>query len=92
MTGLWGDEHWVGWQTVARGEAWRTQGDTMSDERRYSTSRLGLDAQQQAESVRGHGAIEKARHGVLDIALREDDGCIRKGHAPKTSPCSGRSR
>lgn len=35
MTGLRGYENWGGVQTVAMVEAWRTQGDTMSDERRY---------------------------------------------------------
>lgn len=46
-------------------------------------SSLGLDAQQMAESVRGHWAIENALHGVLDIAFREDDCRIRTGHAPE---------
>lgn len=36
-----------------------------------------------AESVRGHGAIEHARHWGLDLAFREDDSRIRKGHAPE---------
>ena len=33
--------------------------------------------------ARGHWAIEKALHWVLDIAFCEDDSCIRKGHAPE---------
>jgi predicted transposase YbfD/YdcC len=52
-------------------------------------SSLGLDAKRMAESVRGHWAIEHALHWVLGSAFREDDGRIRKGHAPKTSRCSG---
>ena len=36
-----------------------------------------------AESVRGQWAIEHALHWVLDIAFREDDSRIRKGHVPK---------
>jgi predicted transposase YbfD/YdcC len=55
----------------------------VSYERRYYISSLGLNAKQLAESVRGHWAIENALHGVLDIALREDDSRMRKGHAPE---------
>jgi predicted transposase YbfD/YdcC len=83
LTGLRGYEAWVGLQTVAMVEAWRTQGDAVSYERRYYISSLGLDAKQLAESVRGHWAIENALHWVLDIAFREDDCRIRKGHAPE---------
>jgi predicted transposase YbfD/YdcC len=83
LTGLRGDEDWVGLQTVAMVEAWRTQGDAVSYERRYDISSLSLDAKQLAESVRGHWAIEHALHWVLDIAVREDDSRIRTGHAPE---------
>ena len=72
-----------GVQTIAMVEAWRTQGDAVSYERRYYISSLGLDAKRMAESVRGHWAIENALHWVLDIAFREDDSRIRKGHAPE---------
>jgi predicted transposase YbfD/YdcC len=83
LTGLRGYEDWVGVQTVAMVEAWRTQGDAVSYERRYYISSLGLDAKQLAESVRGHWAIEHALHWVLDLAFREDDSRMRKGHAPE---------
>lgn len=83
ITGLRGYEDWVGLQTVAMVEAWRTQGGAVSYERRYYISSLGLDAKRMAESVRGHWAIENALHWVLDIAFREDDSRIRKGHAPE---------
>lgn len=83
LTGLRGYEDWAGLQTVAMVEAWRTQGDAVSYERRYYISSLGLDAKQMAESVRGPWAIENALHWVLDIAFREDDSRIRKGHAPE---------
>jgi predicted transposase YbfD/YdcC len=55
----------------------------VSYERRYYISSLGLDATRLAECVRGHWAIENALHWVLDIAFREDDSRIRKGHAPE---------
>jgi predicted transposase YbfD/YdcC len=83
MTWLRGYEDWVGLQTMAMVEAWRTQGDAMSYARRYSISSLGLDAKRLAESVRGHWAIEHALHWVRDIAFREDDSRIRTGHAPE---------
>ena len=82
MAWLRGDEDWVGVQTMALVEAWRPQGDVVSYERRDDLSRLGLDAKRMAESVRGHWALENARHGVLDIAFREADSRLRKGHAP----------
>jgi hypothetical protein len=55
----------------------------VSYERRDDISSHGLDAKRMAESVRGHWAIENALHWVLDIAFREDDSRMRKGHAPE---------
>jgi predicted transposase YbfD/YdcC len=55
----------------------------VADERRSSISSLGLGAQQMAERVRGHGALEHALHGGLAIACREDDRRLRTGHAPE---------
>ena len=83
LTGRWGYEDGGGLQTVAMVEAWRTQGGAVSDERRDYISSLGLDAKPMAERVRGHWAIEKALRWVLDLAFREDDSRIRKGHAPE---------
>jgi predicted transposase YbfD/YdcC len=83
LAGLRGYEDWVGLQTVAMVEAWRTEGAVVSYERRYYISSLGPDAQRIAESVRGHWAIENELHWVLDVAFREDDSRIRKGHAPE---------
>jgi predicted transposase YbfD/YdcC len=82
LAGRRGSEDWVGLQTVALVEAWRTPGDAGSYARRDEISRLGPDAPQLAERVRGHWALEKARHWVLDIACREDDCRMRQGHAP----------
>jgi predicted transposase YbfD/YdcC len=83
MTGRRGYEDWLGLQSVAMGEAWRTQGEVVSYERRDYISSLSLDAQRMAESVRGPWAIENALHWVLAIAFREDDSRIRQGHAPE---------
>jgi predicted transposase YbfD/YdcC len=62
-------------------EAWRTPGDAVSYARRSDMSRLALEAQRIAERGRGHWALAKARQGMLEIALREDDSRLRKGHA-----------
>jgi predicted transposase YbfD/YdcC len=78
-----GDEDWTGWQTRARVEAWRTQGDAVAYERRYSIRSLGVDAKRMAERVRGHWAIESSLPWGLDLAFHEDDRRIRKGHAPE---------
>jgi hypothetical protein len=59
----------------------RTSGDAVSYARRSDMSRLALEAQRIAERGRGFGALAKARQGVLEIALREDDSRLRKGHA-----------
>jgi hypothetical protein len=68
----------------ARVEAWRPQGEALSDDRRYSRSSWGLDATQRAARVRGHGARETARPWGRAIALRADAGRMRKGQAPET--------
>jgi predicted transposase YbfD/YdcC len=80
---LQGRQDWVGLQTIAMVEAWRTQGHETSYERRYYISSLGPDAKQIGESVQGHWTIENSLHWVLDIAFREDDSRIRKGNAPE---------
>jgi predicted transposase YbfD/YdcC len=33
--------------------------------------------------VRGHWGIENGLHWTLDVAFREDDCRVRKGHAPE---------
>jgi len=40
------------------------------------------DAKAFAEAARGHWGIENGLHWCLDVAFREDDSRIRKGHAP----------
>jgi hypothetical protein len=82
LTGRRGYQDGGGGQTVAMGEAWRPQGDAVSDERRDDSRRLGREAQRLAERVRGHGALENALHWGLDLACREDDRRMRQGHAP----------
>lgn len=38
-----------------------------------------------AAAIRGHRAIENRLHWVLDIALAEDQSCLRKGHGARNT-------
>jgi predicted transposase YbfD/YdcC len=64
-------------------KAWRIRDDVVSHERGYYISSFGLDANQRAEGVRGHGAVENAHHWEIYLVFRADDCGIRKGHAPE---------
>ena len=75
---------WEGLRSISMVEAERTVvGGATTVERRYYLSSLPADAQQIGEAVRGHWGIENSLHWVLDLAFREDDSRIRKGHAPE---------
>jgi predicted transposase YbfD/YdcC len=74
---------WKGLQSIGMVEAERHIGETVSVERRYYLSSLGLDVKQFAEAVRGHWSIENKVHWSLDVSFREDDCRIRTGHAPE---------
>jgi len=43
---------------------------------------LTLPARQLGPIIRGHGAIEKSLHGVMDMTLRDDECRVRTEHAP----------
>jgi predicted transposase YbfD/YdcC len=72
---------WAGLQSFGMVEATRTLGDKTTVERRYYISSLPPDATRLAEAVRGHWGIENQLHWVLEVALRDDDSCLRTGHA-----------
>jgi len=63
-------------------ETKRTLNGKTSSERRYYISSLSLNAKQFGQTIRSHWGVENSLHWVLDMALREDDSRIRKGHAP----------
>jgi predicted transposase YbfD/YdcC len=50
-------------------------------EERYYISSLVQDAQKINLTVQAHWGIETKLHWVLDVAFREDDSRVRKGHA-----------
>ena len=52
-------------------------------ESRYYISSLPGDAKQLLRAVREHWGIENSLHWVLDIAFREDESRVRKGHGPE---------
>ena len=62
-------------------ESERQIGDKTTRETRYYISSLPSDAKLFAQASRGHWGIENGLHWSLDIAFREDESRIRKGHA-----------
>ena len=52
-------------------------------EERYYISSLGQQPDQLNQAIRCHWGIETKLHWVLDVAFREDDSRVRKGHAPE---------
>lgn len=77
---------WKGLETIVKIEASIThkngkkQGIEQGQDRYYITS-LTPQADKINHSVQSHWGIETKLHWVLDIAFREDDSRIRKGHA-----------
>ena len=54
----------------------------VTSETRYFISSLPPPASTLLAAVRGHGSIENSMPWVLDVALREDDSCVRRDQAP----------
>jgi predicted transposase YbfD/YdcC len=71
---------WQGLQSIAMIQAERQLGDQTTVSRRYFISSLNGDAERLLKAVREHWGIENKVHWVLDVAFREDDCRIRKGH------------
>jgi predicted transposase YbfD/YdcC len=63
-------------------ESQRDTGDKITQETRYFISSLPNDAKRFGEAARGHWGIENGLHWCLDVAFREDDSRVRKGHGP----------
>lgn len=74
---------WRGLQSVAQVTGERRIGEEVSIESRYFISSLPGDAEQLLWAAREHWGIEKSLHWVLDIAFREDESRVRKGHGPE---------
>lgn len=79
--------HWRNLRALIRIDARRQIGDKTSSETRYYLSSLASEtpdlAQIALDAVRSHWGVENEVHWVLDIAFREDESRIRRGHAPE---------
>jgi len=76
-------DEWCDLKTIAVIESRVTVGEKITTERRYFISSLSPNAEQIAQAVRSHWAIENSLHWILDVTLREDDSRVRKDHAPE---------
>ena len=74
---------WPGLQSVAQVTGERRIGEKVSIESRYFISSLPGNAKELLRAVREHWGIENSLHWVLDIAFREDECRVRKGHGPE---------
>ena len=76
-------DNWKGLKGIGMIESTREIGEECSHERRYYILSLNCNAQFFGTSVRKHWGIENSVHWVLDMAFREDESRMRKGHSPE---------
>ena len=69
--------------TLIRVQSRAELSDRSRIETRYYISSAELSAQQAAQAVRGHWAIENQLHWTLDVVFAEDQSRLRKGHGAK---------
>lgn len=73
---------WMGLRAVGRVESTRIERRKVTTESRYSLSTV-TDVKRLAEVVRGHWAIEKSQHWVLDGPFEENANRARKDFSPE---------
>jgi predicted transposase YbfD/YdcC len=71
---------WVGIKSLVKIVSERRVGAKITVETRYFIASLESNAKQALHAVRTHWSIENSLHWVLDIAFREDESRVRKGH------------
>ncbi|MBE9012114.1 ISAs1 family transposase [Pseudanabaenaceae cyanobacterium LEGE 13415] len=78
---LIGAENWEKLSAIGCVESQRQVGDKVTCEQRYYLLSLPLNAQQFAQSVRGHWGIENQLHWILDVAFGEDKARSTLGYS-----------
>lgn len=71
---------WAGLSAIALLESERIINGKTSTERRYYICSCELSAENIHNAARHHWGIENSLHWVLDMAFREDECRVRKGH------------
>lgn len=81
----WLDEtgRWKDLQSICEVTSERHVGNEISQEIRYFIGSIKPDPKLWARAVRDHWGIENKLHWRLDVAFREDDSRVRKGHGPE---------
>jgi predicted transposase YbfD/YdcC len=75
---------WKGLRSLGMVFSERQVGDAEAAlELRYFLTSLAPQVRRFATAVRSHWGIENNLHWVLDVAFREDDSRLRKGHGPE---------
>jgi predicted transposase YbfD/YdcC len=76
-------EEWEGLQTLGAVLSEVSAKGKTTTEYRYYIASIENNAQLFAHAVRSHWGIENSCHWVLDVAFREDESRVRKGHGPE---------
>jgi predicted transposase YbfD/YdcC len=77
------NRRWTGLESVVRIDSHRRFNTQHSQETRYYISSLMAEPKLLNTAIRTHWTIENQLHWVLDVAFREDDSRVRRGHAPE---------
>ena len=73
---------WPGLRSLIRVCTERNGPDGRQRSVRHCISSRPVDAEALLALVRGHWGVENGLHRTLDVAFREDDCRLRRGHAP----------
>ncbi|TMO69017.1 ISAs1 family transposase, partial [Pseudoalteromonas aurantia] len=74
-------EKWSKLTTIGKAIYYRIENGKELIDTRYYISSAQLSAEELANHVRSHWAVENQLHWVLDVSFREDNCPINRGHA-----------